>query len=304
MRQPPYLSAGDTVAVVATARSVAHKDIQCAVDHLREWGFNVLVGQSIGAVHHQFAGPDHLRAQDLQWALDHPEIKAIWCARGGYGTVRIIDALDFSRFEQHPKWIIGYSDITVLHNHLHQMNWTSIHAQMPLQLETKSPLTASSIREVLTGQPYGIAYTNQSDYARSGNVEAMVVGGNLSILYSLLGSPSTINTEGKILFIEDLDEYLYHIDRMLVNLGRNGMFAGLAGLIIGGFTDMKDHKIPFGAEAFDLIWSAVAAHDFPVSFGMPAGHLQDNQALPLGVPCTLEVTPQSTSLAFRGHGQS
>ena len=302
MRQPRYLSPGDTVAVVATARSVDHNAMEDAVKYLRHWGFNVLLGKSIGPVHHQFAGTDQARTEDLQWAIDHPDIKAIWCARGGYGTIRIIDALDFSALERHPKWVVGYSDITVLHNHLHGMNWATLHAQMPLELGAKTPLTATSIREALTGQPYHINYANQGIHTRVGKAEAMVVGGNLSILYSLCGSSSSIDTQGKILFIEDLDEYLYHIDRMMMSLKRNGMLSGLAGLVVGGFTDMKDHSIPFGGQAMDIIWSAVKNYDYPVSFGAPMGHLPDNRALPLGVPCLLEVSLQSTSLAFRGHG--
>src|SRR5690554_5799209 len=233
--------------------------------------------------------------------MDNPEMKAIWCARGGYGTVRIIDKLDFSEFIKNPKWVIGYSDVTVLHSHLHNLGVESLHAQMHVQIETKSSESAQSIKKVLFGESYQVEFKNNQKLNRLGSAKGQLVGGNLSILYSLCGSPSAIKTDGKILFIEDLDEYLYHIDRMMMNLKRNGMLDHLAALIIGGMSDMNDNEIPFGKDAEAIILDAVEGSDYPVHFDFPAGHVEDNRTLIIGREASLDFDENRATLVFTSH---
>ncbi|MCW8980255.1 MAG: LD-carboxypeptidase [Altibacter sp.] len=298
MQTPQYLSPGDRVAIVSTARKITEKELDPALDLLKKWDLEAVLGKSIGAEANQFAGNDEIRAADLQRALNDPSVKAIWCARGGYGTVRIIDSLDFSAFKKNPKWIIGYSDITVLHSHIHKMGIETLHAQMPLNIEKRSEASRQSIREVLFGKEYSIAYASEESLNRPGRAKAQLVGGNLSILYSLCGSASAIDTQDKILFLEDLDEYLYHIDRMLQNLKRNGMLGHLAGLIVGGMSDMNDNSVPFGQTAEEIIREAVSEYDYPVCFNFPSGHIEDNRALVLGREVDLVITKNKITLSF------
>tara|TARA_B100000809_G_scaffold148359_1_gene145823 strand:- start:4018 stop:4917 length:900 start_codon:yes stop_codon:yes gene_type:complete len=298
MIRPNYLKEGATVAIVSTARKISKKELIPAITILKKWGLKVVLGTSIEAEQHQFAGNDELRTSDFQTMLDHPQIDAIWCARGGYGTVRIIDLLDFSNFKNHPKWIIGYSDVTVLHAHLHQLGIETLHAQMPLSIETKSDATINSIKETLFGEKYEIRIPSEKNNS-NGNASGQLIGGNLSILYSLCGSPSALNTKGKILFIEDLDEYLYHIDRMLQNLKRNGMFDQLEGLIVGGMTQMHDNEIPFGKSSEEIILSICSEYNFPIAFNFPAGHVDDNRVLIMGRIVDLEVSDNEVNLSFK-----
>jgi muramoyltetrapeptide carboxypeptidase len=298
MIRPNYLKEGNTVAIVSTARKISKKELIPAITILKKWELKVVLGTSIETEEHQFAGNDKLRTSDFQTMLDHPEIDAIWCARGGYGTVRIIDQLDFSNFKNHPKWIIGYSDVTVLHAHLHQLGIETLHAQMPLSIETKSDATINSIKATLFGEHYRIKVLSEKNNS-TGKASGQLIGGNLSILYSLCGSPSALNTKGKILFIEDLDEYLYHIDRMLQNLKRNGMFDELEGLIVGGMSQMHDNDIPFGKNAAEMILDICSEYDFPITFNFPAGHLEDNRALILGRKVDLMVNKKGVTLSFK-----
>lgn len=298
MVTPPYLKAGDTVGIVSTARKISPSQLQPALDLLTKWGLNAQLGESIGAEDHQFAGDDALRARDLQRMLDDDNIKAIWCARGGYGTVRIIDLLDFQKFVTHPKWIVGYSDITVLHAHLNNRGVETLHAQMPLEIDQKTDETAHSIKEVLFGESYAVSYRDTSGMSRNGSAGGALVGGNLSVLYSLCGSESKLDTSGKILFLEDLDEYLYHVDRMLQNLKRNGYFNSLNGLVVGGLTDMNDNTIPFGKTAEQIVEDIVSQYDFPVCYNFPAGHLKDNRALIMGRKVELSVSGPDIQLQF------
>ena len=299
MIRPSFLKKGDKVAIVSTARKVSLEELQPALQLLKSWQLEAIIGKTIGAEEHQFSGNDFLRAEDFQCMLNNPEIKAIWCARGGYGTVRIIDLLDFNEFKKHPKWIIGYSDVTVLHSHLHVLGFESLHAQMPVDINNKSEATIETLRQALFGEEYVIGCVAKDAQTKVGISRGQLVGGNLSILYSLCGSPSAIDTKGKILFIEDLDEYLYHIDRMLQNLKRNGYFENLAGFIVGGMAKMNDNTIPFGKTAEEIIAETVSGYNFPVCFGFPAGHMEDNQAIILGREVVLEVGEWKTSLAFK-----
>ena len=297
MNLPDYLSKNDKVAIIATARKANKEDLKPAIELLNKWGLQAVIGSSIGLKEHQFAGSDEQRAKDLQQQLNDPEIKAIWCAKGGYGTVRILDLIDFSVFKKNPKWIIGYSDVTALHSHINNFNIASLHAQMCLGVETKSEASRETLKKVLFGEELNYQFPS-SKLNKTGTAEGELVGGNLSVLYSLCGSNSAINTEGKILFLEDLDEYLYHIDRMMQNLKRNGMLEHLAGLVIGGMSDMNDNTIPFGKTAEEIIAETVAEYDYPIAFNFPAGHLEDNQALILGKKVKLEVTETGSLLSY------
>ncbi len=297
MIQPKYLQKEATVAIVSAARKISLSAIKPAIKLLENWGLSVIVGDTIGLEAHQFAGDDKARVADFQNMLDNPTIKAIWCARGGYGTVRIIDILDFSTFKQYPKWIVGYSDVTVLHNHIHNLGIETIHATMPLDVFKNTQYALNTLKMSLFGQKlaYEIPTAKENKFGKAAGV---LIGGNLSILYSLLGSESSLNTDGKILFIEDLDEYLYHVDRMFMNLKRNGFFTNLKALIIGGMTDMHDNSIPFGKNAKDIILDCVSEYQFPVVFDFPAGHLKDNRAMILGRNVILEVGEHKTILSF------
>lgn len=286
------------MGIVSTARKVSQEELQAGLKLLKDWDLKAEIGKSIGAEENQFAGSDDLRASDLQSMLDNPEIKAIWCARGGYGTVRIIDKLNFTAFERYPKWLIGYSDVTVLHSHIHNLEIESLHAQMPVQIETKSMESAESIKKVLYGEDYKIEFKSEQSLIRTGSAKGQLVGGNLSMLYSQCGSPSAIKTDGKILFIEDLDEYLYHIDRMMMNLKRNGMLDNLTGLVVGGMSDMNDNAIPFGKTAEEIVWDAVKEYDYPVCFAAPAGHVVDNRALVMGREVFLNINKNRVELIF------
>jgi len=237
---PDFLQKGDKIAIVSTARKVDQEALFDSIRLIESWGLNVVLGKTIGLDQYQFAGSDIDRLVDFQKVLDDPAIKAIWCARGGYGTVRIIDQIDFSGFKKRPKWIIGYSDITVLHSHIHNLGIKSLHAPLAFDLSTCEQAAIDSFRTALFGEK--IIHTSTFNRLNKvGYASGVVVGGNLSILYSLCGSTSAIQTAGKILCIEDLDEYLYHIDRMLQNLKRNGYFNQLSGLIVGGMTKMHDN---------------------------------------------------------------
>jgi muramoyltetrapeptide carboxypeptidase len=265
----------------------------------RAWGLEVVEGESLYAAYHQFAGSDSQRKDDMQQMLDDDSIRAIICSRGGYGTVRIVDGLDFSRFVKNPKWIIGYSDFTVLHSHIHRhYNIESLHAIMPINFKDKceSNPSLNSMKKALFGKELVYKYPAGTAF-RQGSCKAQLIGGNLSILYSLTNTNSDIDTNGKILFLEDVDEYLYHIDRMMMNLRRSGKLEGLAGLIVGGMTRMHDNEIPFDKTANQIIAEAVEDYPYPVCFNFPAGHLDDNRALILGREVTLDVSDE-VRLAF------
>lgn len=298
MIKPSYLKKGDTVAIVSTARKISPEEIEPATTLLKSWGLKVVVGKTIGAAENQFAGSEAFRASDMQQMLDNPEIKAIWCARGGYGSVQIIDRLDWTTFKKQPKWIVGYSDVTVFHSQLHTLGFETIHAEMAMDITKKTGLTKSSLRNALFGKIHKIKYELPDSSGRTGIAKGLLVGGNLSVLYSLCGSASSIDTRGKILFIEDLDEYLYHIDRMMQNLKRNGKLDGLAGLIVGGMNSMRDNTQafgfntdnPYGKTIKEIINEAIAGYDFPVCFDFPAGHIENNLALGFGREVELKVS--------------
>jgi muramoyltetrapeptide carboxypeptidase len=297
MKIPPSLQKGDTIAIVATARKNIEDNLNPAIDLIHSWGLEVVIGKTIGLDDNQLAGTDAQRAEDFQHQLDNPNIKAIWCVRGGYGTVRIIDLLDFTKFKQNPKWIFGFSDVTILHSYLNKLNIASIHGAMPVTVAKATPETIESLRKALFGE--SLNYEIPFDAANKlGNAKGEIVGGNLSILYSLMGSNAEIDCKGKILFIEDIDEYLYHIDRMMMSLKRCGCFDNLNGLIVGGMTKMRDNDIPWGKNANQIIEDVTKGYTFPILYNFPAGHFHDNRALIFGKQVSLEINATTSKLIF------
>ncbi|WP_299782131.1 LD-carboxypeptidase [uncultured Formosa sp.] len=300
--KPPYLKVGDTVAIVAPSGVLRNKfdDIERARALLKTWGLNTVVSDNLYAQNGHFAGTDEQRASDFQKALDDPKIKAIWCARGGYGTVRMMDMLDYSKFKLNPKWVIGYSDITALHNQIHDMGYESLHAMMCISL-TKNldeiPETISTFKDAIFGKP--LSYTLKgSKYNKTGIVTAPLVGGNLTLLHTMLGSVSTIDVSGEILFIEEVGEYAYHIDRMLQSLKRAGYFENCKGILVGDMSKVRKNPTPFGETIEEIILNIAADYDFPVAFNMPAGHEKDNRALFFGRTVTMKVEKSGTTVIF------
>lgn len=297
MITPEFLQKGDTIGILATARKIDLVNLQPAIKLLESWGLHVVIGKTIGKEDHQLAGPDWQRATDFQEMLDNPKIKAIWAAKGGYGTVRIIDRIDFTNFKKKPKWIIGFSDVTVLHSHINNMGIETLHAVMAASAKTASPQAIETFRKSLFGEKLEY-HIPASPFNKTGKATGEIVGGNLSVLYSILGSKSEVDYKGKILFIEDLDEYLYHIDRMMMNLKRNGYFDGLKALVVGGMTEMNDNDIPWGKNALEIIQDVLKDYKFPIIYNFPAGHIKDNRALILGKTVSIDVNDKEASVKF------
>lgn len=304
LKIPPYLKPGDTIGISSPASYITLEQIQASVDLMKSWGFNIAIGSTIGTRDFTLGGKDEERAADFQRMLDDPNIKAIMCARGGYGVVRIIDQLDFNKFRAQPKWIIGFSDITAFHCHINSnYGIATIHSKMcnsfpndwtlakPMQIET-----ILSIKQVLTGMP--VKYSAEPVAAnRMGRAEAIVVGGNLSLIETLAGSKSDLKTDGKILFLEDTQEALYSLDRMLWNLKRSGKLDKLKGLIIGGFKLKPDTPgDEFGKTIYDIVLEKVKEFDYPVCFDFPIGHQVNNYAIKSGAKHILNVDEYGSSI--------
>lgn len=309
---PDSLKNGDKLAIVATARWITEEQLDYAQNLIESWGFKVVPGKHLHTRYNQLAGTDDQRASDLENAINDPEIKAIIVARGGYGTVRILDKVDFSPLLNSPKWICGYSDITALHMKLHSMKIASIHSTMPVSFGDATAEALDNLRLALLGDLNSIAFRDvlaesSVNYAISGNL----LGGNLSVLYSLIGSSELKIDHDFILFIEDVDEMLYHIDRMIVGLKRSGFFAHIKGMCLGGFTQMKDNTTefgfsadnPWGFDAYQTIKALTEELDIPLFSGFPAGHMSDNRALYLNVPVRLESTNGFNRMIFQQHGR-
>uniref|UniRef100_UPI00404A8117 S66 peptidase family protein n=1 Tax=Gelidibacter sp. TaxID=2018083 RepID=UPI00404A8117 len=302
MGTPLYLKAGDTVAIVAPSGILLNKqaEILQAENLLKSWGLNVVIGKHVFKQNGHFAGTDAERCEDFQKALDDPKIKAIWCARGGYGTVRILDKLDYTQFKKQPKWLLGYSDITALHNDFHNLGVESIHTLMCTSL-TKDlnglDTTISTFKDAIFGK--SLAYTLEgSKYNKAGTSTAPIVGGNLTMIHTMLGSKSSIDLSGKILFIEETGEYAYHIDRMLQSLKRAGYFDKCKGIIVGDISKVRKNTTEFGRTIEEIILDVVEEYDFPVAFNMPAGHEKDNRALILGRTVQLTVGKDKSEVVF------
>lgn len=294
---PPYLKKGDTVAITCPAKKLPH-EITDAVRLLESWGLKVLLGETVHAEFNQYAGNDELRTKDFQRFLDDNSVKAIFAARGGYGTIRIIDEIDFTGFATHPKWIIGFSDITVLHSHIYACyHAPSIHGQMPLTIPDGTKDSLETLRKALFNEPFDYQYASLTEN-RPGEAEGVLIGGNLTLLMTMTGSVSEMDYSDKILFIEDVGEYLYSIDRMMWNLKRAGKLAQLKGLLVGGFTELKDNDIPFGKTADEIIKEHVKDYNFPVCYEFPAGHIENNHALILGKTVNLKAGQQNVHITY------
>ncbi len=297
MITPEYLKKGDKVALIASARKVVMEEIAEAIKILEDAGLTPVLGKNIFSVDNQFAGTDEQRAADLQWAIDDKNIKAIIFARGGYGTMRIIDKINFKPFVSNPKWIVGFSDITVLHNHIWQnCKVSTLHATMLFSFLKNHEATQSLI-DALFGNLKEYSFEHHKNN-RQGECKGIICGGNLSLIYALSGSKSDIYLKDKILFLEDLDEQLYHIDRMMLQLKRSGKLSQLRGLVVGGMSDMKDNAVPYGKNAEEIIFDAVKEYKYPVSFNFPAGHIERNLALYLGKNACLKVGENGSALRY------
>lgn len=303
-RIPPYLKPGDTIGITSPASYISLEEIGPAVQQLEKWGFKIIIGKTVGQRDFTYGGTDEERRADLQAMLDQPDIRAIMCARGGYGVVRIIDQLDFQKFKKHPKWVIGFSDITVLHCHINRhYGIATLHSKMcnsfPADLTNAQPeqlAAINSIGQTLLGEELSFT-APASPFNRPGHAEAVLVGGNLSMITTLAGTTSDLDTRGKILFIEDTGEYLYNIDRMCWNLKRSGKLKDLAGLIIGGFNIKADTPgEEFGKTIYEIILEKISEYDYPVCFNFPVGHQRNNVALKCGIPHLLEITTAGSSL--------
>jgi muramoyltetrapeptide carboxypeptidase len=287
---PECLKKGDRIRIISPAGKVQKDKVLPGIELLQDEGYEVVVGKHVFGKSFQYSGTDQQRAADLQDAINDAKAKAIICARGGYGTVRIIERVDFSPLLKNPKWLVGFSDVTVLHLVLNKLGLASIHGAMPgFFLENKKPTRSFfSLMELLTSGKLRME-VNVHPLNRTGTCTGELVGGNLSLIYSLQGTPWQLDTSGKILIIEDLSEYLYHLDRMMQNLRLAGQLKNLAGLLVGGFSDMKDNESPFGKSAYEIILEAVRDYDFPVVFDLPFGHISKNLSLMLGAKYQLEV---------------
>ncbi len=296
--QPPFLRKGATIGITCPAGYMPRDKADACIRTLQQWGFNAMVGRTLGSSSgNYFSGTDEERLAELQAMLDSDAIDAILFGRGGYGVSRIIDQLRFTHFRKHPKWLIGYSDITLLHCHIHRRyGIATLHAPMAAAFNDAAGASfVKSIYDAITGRKPRMTCTPQA-FNRSGNVEAPVVGGNLALLTHSLGTPSALSARGKILFIEDIGEYVYSIDRMLQQLRRSGQLEKLAGLLVGGFTDTKDTQRPFGQTVYELIHDLVKDYDYPVVYGFPVSHSPENYALKIGVQYRLRVQKTAVSL--------
>jgi muramoyltetrapeptide carboxypeptidase len=288
MINPPFLKKGDTISIVATAKAISADALDYAVDLFTKRGYKVKIGKHIYNVHHQSAGTDAERLHDINKAINDTDVKAIICFRGGYGSVRIVEDILWNKLQANPKWIVGFSDVTVLHSVMQTISVQSIHATMPINYKDNTPEAIESLFNALEGKPNTYEISAHA-FNVQGTAEAELIGGNLAILYSLLGTKYEMNFQDKLLFIEDVSEFHYHLDRMFWSLRLSGKLNQIKGLIVGGFTDMKDGVIPFGKNAYEIISEHTAHLGIPVCYNFPVAHLNDNRAMVLGKTAKLEV---------------
>jgi muramoyltetrapeptide carboxypeptidase len=302
---PDFLRPGDAIAVISTARKVTPLELEPFFAAIKARGYVPVQGPHLYAQHHQWAGTDAERLSDLQWAMNDPTIKAIWCARGGYGSSRLLDAVDWSPLIAAPKWIIGFSDVTAIHAALYRRGIASIHGPMGLSFIPAAGVSRASLDSafnILSGELPQYEFTHRAPTAlQHGLARGRLIGGNLSLLVHLLGTPDALPLDGNLLVLEDLDEYRYHIDRMLVQLRRTGAFERISGLVVGSFTHLKDKpENPFGSDALDMIAQHTAAYSCVVATGFPFGHGAENHAFVHGALAELEVTPSGVRLSTLG----
>jgi muramoyltetrapeptide carboxypeptidase len=294
----PALQKGDAVGIVCLARKVSLEDIRDGIWLLETWGLRVVLGQSIGAEDGYLGGPDELRKTDFQQMLDNPDIKAIFSARGGYGTTRILDQIDFSSLAPNPKWVIGFSDVTALLCHLHTLGLESVHGTMPLLMGKPATQEADeTLRRVLFHEPLSYAVP-ATPFNVPGTATGQLLGGNLILLNNITGTASDVDYTGKILFLEDVGEYYYNVDRVLVHLRRLGKLEKLAGLIVGQFSDMNDTAVPFGKDVPQIILEHCGSFGYPICFDFPVGHVDRNLALVVGRATTLQVNKEGVTLEY------
>lgn len=301
MQIPPFLRPGDTVGIVSPASWFPYEELANGLRILRDdWRLNVIEGNSLHAVDGPFAGSDELRRADLQRLFDDPSVRAVFASRGGYGCYRIADGLDLSGLGAYPKWLVGFSDVTVLLSLFYRQNIVSLHGLMPRQYgDPDRSGSLESVRQWLFGEIPALYTTNPHPLNRPGRARGPLVGGNLTMVVNSLGTPTDIDLAGTILFIEDIDETLYSLDRMITQLCRGGRLATLAGLVVGQFTDMRTNpSLPFGKDAFGIIADAVLGYDYPVLFDFPVGHVHRNLALPIGYRVEVAVDGLTGSLTF------
>ncbi len=294
----PSLQKGDLIYITAPAKSIDASYVHYAENYLLNQGYRVEISAHCLGEHHYFSGSEAQRAVDFNKAIHNPDVKAILCARGGYGCIQILDQIDWQAFSENPKWVIGFSDVTVFHHRLQHLGFTSIHGSMPLNFEENSKEALSTFLKAISGKTYSIHSPIHSSN-RFGDVEGIVVGGNLSIVYSLLGTKDKTRFDGGILFIEDLAEQRYHLDRMLHSLVKSGATRGLKGLIAGSFTSMKDTEVPYGKEIEEIILEHFGGLNIPIAFGFPAGHIPDNRAIIFGEMAHFSVNESGAELSFR-----
>lgn len=295
---PPYLKKGDTIGIVCPSGTLSAKKAATCISTLEAWGYKVKVGKTVGSQHHYFSATDKERAADMQEMLDDKNVQAVLCGRGGYGMSRIIDVVDFKKFKKHPKWVIGFSDITLLHNHFYQVLKTaSLHAPMAGAFNNGGATNewVLSLKHALGGKKANYKSVPHA-HNKVGSATGKLVGGNLTLVAHAVGTVSGLQTKNAILFLEDIGEYKYNIDRMMLQLKRSGMLKNLAGLIVGGFTQTKDSDPAFGATVYEIIEAAVAAYKYPVCYDFPVSHDKENYALKHGAVYTLQVTAKKVNL--------
>jgi muramoyltetrapeptide carboxypeptidase len=292
---PPFLKPGDGIGFAAPARKVTPEQMEPHLNRIRNWGFSIVEAPGLYDSYHQWGGTDEARAAQVNSLIHNPDVKAIWAARGGYGCVRMMDLVDWEALLHHPKWLVGFSDFTAFHNHAFHLGLSTLHAPMPLTFPLTDDQALDQIPSVLkTGWKDFSAAPHPNNLL--GKAQGRLAGGNLSVLYSLLGSPSLQWDGPVVLFLEDLDEYLYHIDRMMMGLYRSGFLQRVTGLVVGGMTDMHDHTVPFGASAEATIAALGKALGIPVACGLEVGHVPNNRPLVLGTEVTLEVNANGALL--------
>jgi muramoyltetrapeptide carboxypeptidase len=298
IKWPDFLHVGDRVALVATARHAKPEEIQKGVSFLTSWGLQVSVADNLHTPHHIFAGTAPQRRKSLQQALDDPSIKAIFCLRGGYGTHTLVDFLHYQAIKKNPKWIIGYSDVTVLLNHIAQYRIPTVHGPMPFSFyKEEEQEGAQMLKQLLFGNLPSYQFASHT-LNRSGVAEGRIIGGNLSVLHAMTGTASDITWKNKILFIEEVGEYIYHMERMLYHLSRMGRMKGLSGIVVGHLTSIKDNPEPFGLSIYEVIERIVKPYGIPLAFSFPAGHELPNLPLIIGAKARLEVSEKGSSLSY------
>jgi muramoyltetrapeptide carboxypeptidase len=297
MIQPAPLKKGDLIYITAPAKSIDEASVSFAKNFFEAQGFRVEISKHCFGTFNYFSGTDEERAADLQVGIDHPEAKAIVCARGGYGCVRIVDQLQWANMLREPKWLIGFSDITVFHHRLFKLGVQSIHGTMPLNFEKNSPEALQTLVEAMTGTQKPLIW-NKNPNNRTGKANGKLIGGNLSILYSLIATSDAYFFEGNILFLEDLAEHYYHLDRMFFSLRKSGILDRISGLIIGGMTDMEDTTIPFGMSTEEIVLQHFQFRKIPIAFDIPSGHIDDNRALIVGAEVELVVENEHSTLSY------